>query len=61
MEKNKILYFLTAYFLSLVLALNFQSIPPLIPFMIRELGITRSQAGLLMGVVSFPPLFFGIL
>ncbi|MEN2983666.1 MAG: MFS transporter [Dictyoglomaceae bacterium] len=61
MEKDKIFYFLTAYFLSLVLALNFQAIPPLIPFMIRELGITRSQSGLLMGIVSFPPLFFGIL
>lgn len=60
MKDNKLTYFLTAYFLSLVLALNFQAIPPLIPFMIRELHITRSQSGLLMGIVSFPPLFLGI-
>ncbi|MFN3698774.1 MAG: MFS transporter [Dictyoglomus sp.] len=61
MKGNKIKYFLTAYFLSLLLALNFQVIPPLIPFIIRDLNITRSQAGLLMGIVSFPPLFLGIL
>lgn len=59
--KDNIKYFFTAYFLSLVLALNFQAIPPLIPFIIRELNIARAQAGLLMGIVSFPPLFLGIL
>lgn len=59
--KGDLKYFFTAYFLSLVLALNFQAIPPLIPFIIRDLSITRSQAGLLMGIVSFPPLILGIL
>lgn len=58
---SRIFYFLISYLISLVLALNFQAIPPLIPFIIESWGITRSQAGLLMGIVALPPMIFGII
>ncbi|MCX7795137.1 MAG: MFS transporter [bacterium] len=57
---RRALYFFISYFISLVLAINFQLIPPLIPHIIREWGITRSQAGLISGTTALPPLFLGI-
>lgn len=57
---RKALYFLISYFISLVLALNFQLIPPLIPHIIREWNITRSQAGLITGTTALPPMIFGL-
>lgn len=57
---RRALYFFISYSISLVLALNFQIIPPLIPHIIREWGITRSQAGLISGVTALPPLFLGL-
>ncbi len=57
---RKALYFSISYFISLILSLNFQIIPPLIPHIIREWGITRSQAGLITGITSLPPLFLGL-
>lgn len=58
---KKIYYFFIAYFISIALTLNMQVIPPLIPNIIKEWNIQRAQAGLLMGIVSIPPLLFGIL
>jgi predicted MFS family arabinose efflux permease len=58
---KKLLYFLIVYFISIALTLNMQVIPPLLPHIIRDWNIQRSQAGLLMGITSLPPLFFGIL
>lgn len=57
---RKALYFFISYFISLILALNFQIVPPLISHIIREWGITRSQAGLITGTTSLPPLFLGL-
>lgn len=57
---RKILYFFISYSISLVLALNFQLIPPLIPHIIREWGITRSQAGLITGMTALPPMILGL-
>lgn len=58
---KKISYFLMAYLLSLVIVSNFQIIPPLIPFIIKDWGITRAQSGLLMGITALPPMLFGII
>ncbi|MBC7320027.1 MFS transporter [bacterium] len=57
---RKALYFFISYFISLVLALNFQLIPPLIPHIIREWNITRSQAGLITGTTALPPMILGL-
>lgn len=57
---RKVLYFLISYFISLVLSLNFQVIPPLIPHIIGEWNITRSQAGLITGITALPPMIFGL-
>ncbi|MCX7845116.1 MAG: MFS transporter [Dictyoglomaceae bacterium] len=57
---NRFRYFIIVYFISLILTLNMQSIPPLIPHIIKEWNIKRAEAGLLMGIVSLPPLIFGI-
>lgn len=57
---RKLLYFFISYFISLVLTLNFQLIPPLIPHIIREWNITRSQAGLITGTTAIPPMVLGL-
>lgn len=57
---RKIISFLMAYLASLVIVSNFQVIPPLIPFIIKDWGITRAQSGLLMGITALPPMLFGI-
>ncbi len=59
--KTKVYYFFIIYLISLVLTLNMQVFPPLIPHIIKDWNIQRGEAGLLMGIVSLPPLFFGIL
>jgi MFS family permease len=58
--KKKIFYFFVSYLISLILALNFQIIPPLISFIIESWDITRAQAGLLMGITALPPMIFGL-
>jgi predicted MFS family arabinose efflux permease len=42
-------------------AFNFQIVPPLIPSILSEFGISNAEAGLLMSVVLVPGLVLGIL
>ncbi|MFI5400338.1 MAG: CynX/NimT family MFS transporter [SAR324 cluster bacterium] len=42
------------FFARLVMALQFQSVPPLAPFLAHDLGLTFGQIGTLIGVYMFP-------
>jgi MFS family permease len=53
---------LTVVYLSiLAFALVFQSIPPILPFIISEFHLTYAQAGLLMSLFALPGLFLSLL
>jgi ACDE family multidrug resistance protein len=49
------------YLSILAFALIFQSIPPILPFVIAELRLTYAQAGLLMSLFALPGLFISLL
>ncbi len=44
----------------LVFAIVFQSIPPLVGFLVADLGITHAQAGALMSLFGLPGIFISI-
>lgn len=48
------------YACQLSFALVFQSIPPILRFIVTELKITQAQAGLLMSLFALPGVFFSI-
>ncbi len=48
------------YLALLAFALVFQSIPPVLGLIIKELRITHAQAGLLMGLLALPGIFLAI-
>jgi len=48
------------HFSVLAFALNLQMIPPLLPRLVFELGLTHTQAGLLMGLFTLPGIFLAI-
>ncbi len=53
---------LTVVYLSiLAFTLIFQSIPPILPFMMSELRLTYAQSGLLVSLFSLPGLFISLL
>ncbi len=41
-------------------ALNLQMIPPVLPILISELGLSHTQAGVLMGLFTLPGIFLAI-
>jgi MFS family permease len=44
-----------------VFAFTLQSLPPVLPLIIKELNLTHAQAGLLMSLFTFPSIFLAIL
>jgi MFS family permease len=44
----------------LAFALNLQMIPPLLPRLVSEIGLTHTQAGMLMGLFTLPGIFLAI-
>lgn len=54
----KVLFFICAFML--VFAIVFQSIPPVVGFLIDTLGITHAQAGALMSLFGLPGIFISI-
>lgn len=44
----------------LAFALNLQMIPPLIPSLVSEIGLTHTQVGVLMGLFTLPGIFLAI-
>jgi len=53
---------LTVVYLSiLAFALLFQSIPPILPFIMSELSLTYAQSGLLVSLFALPGLFISLL
>jgi MFS family permease len=44
----------------LAFALNLQMIPPLLPSLVSEIGLTHTQAGVLMGLFTLPGIFLAI-
>jgi len=48
------------YFFMLVFALTFQSIPPLLGFLVQSLGISHTQAGALMSLFGLPGILVSI-
>lgn len=58
MSNWKVLLFICAFML--VFAIVFQSIPPVVGFLIDTLGITRAQAGALMSLFGLPGIFISI-
>jgi MFS family permease len=44
----------------LAFALNLQMIPPLLPILVSEIGLTHTQAGVLMGLFTLPGIFLAI-
>ncbi len=52
---------LTMVYLSILsFALLFQSIPPILPLISQEMGLTYAQSGLLMGLFALPGLFLSL-
>jgi len=49
------------YLSILTFALTFQSIPPILPLIISDLGLTYAQAGLLVSLFALPGLFVSLL
>jgi MFS family permease len=49
-----------AYLASLAFAFSFQMIPPLIPLLVGEHGLSHGGAGLLMGLFTLPGIFFSL-
>ncbi len=49
------------YLSILAFTLIFQSIPPILPFILSELHLTYTQAGLLMSLFAFPGIFVSLL
>lgn len=45
---------------ALAFALNLQMIPPLLPRLVSEVGLTHTQAGVLMGLFTLPGIFLAI-
>ncbi len=58
MKNWNMLLFICAFML--VFALVFQSIPPVMGFLIPALNITHAQAGLLMSLFGFPGIFLSL-
>ncbi len=50
-----------AYLCMLGFAFTFQSLPPVLTLITEELRLTHAEAGLLMGLFSFPTIFLAIL
>jgi MFS family permease len=50
-----------SYFCMLVFAFTLQSLPPILPLIIKELGLSHAQAGLLMSLFALPAIFLAIL
>jgi predicted MFS family arabinose efflux permease len=50
-----------SYLTILTFAVTFQSIPPILPLIISDLGLTYAQAGLLVSLFAFPGLFVSLL
>jgi len=48
------------HFATVSYALNLQMVPPLVPDLISELGLTHTQVGLLMGLFTFPGIFLAL-
>jgi MFS family permease len=44
----------------LAFALNLQMIPPLVPSLVSEIGLTHTQVGVLMGLFTLPGIFLAI-
>jgi len=44
----------------LAFALNLQMIPPLLPKLVSEIGLTHTQVGMLMGLFTLPGIFLAI-
>jgi len=44
----------------LAFALNLQMIPPLVPSLVSEIGLTHTQIGVLMGLFTLPGIFLAI-
>ncbi|MFZ2330509.1 MAG: MFS transporter [Atribacterota bacterium] len=57
-EHWKVLVYI--YFFTLVFALTFQSIPPLLGFLVQSLGISHTQAGALMSLFGLPGILISI-
>ena len=50
-----------SYFCMLVFAFTLQSLPPILPLIIRELRLTHAEAGLLMSLFALPAIVLAIL
>ena len=50
-----------SYLCMLVFAFTLQSLPPILPLIIKELELTHAQAGLLMSLFALPAIFLAIL
>ncbi len=61
MKKYRWVILILAYLCMLGFAFTLQSIPPVLPLIIRGLELTHSQAGLLMGVFALPAIILSIL
>lgn len=51
---------LLAYLCIIAYSISFQAIPPLLPFLVDDLAMTYSQAGLLMGFFTLPGIFIAL-
>ena len=50
----------SAFYIVATMAFIIQSIPPLIPSMMKDFGISHTQAGLLMSILFVPGVFVSI-
>ena len=48
------------HFSVLAFAINFQVIPPLVPKLVSDIGLSHTQAGVLMGLFTLPGIFLAL-
>ncbi len=51
---------IATYLASFAFGMTLQSVPPVIPLLIKDFGITHAEAGLAMSLLALPMIFFSI-